>query len=136
MGPSAPARIPQGATRELEGRLELFGFPTGGARVTALPRSTSWRGIRASLFAGGGLLLAPIVGLFPPHVPWVLAALAIGGFFAFRRWRERYTLLALDGSCPRCGDPLELGGPTPFRPVISIPCPGCHHDSRLRILIP
>jgi len=68
----------------MEGTISLFGFPSTSARIEALPRSTAWRGLRASAFFGGGLLLAPAVGLVPPHAPWVVAVLGIGGFLGLR----------------------------------------------------
>ena len=101
-----------------------------------LARSGAWRGTRAILFGGGGLLLAVTVSIIPPHAPWVVAALGSGGIFALRKWRERFTVLALSASCPKCGGGMALRPGTPLRRVLSVPCEGCHHDSRLTVEIP
>lgn len=80
--------------------------------------------------------MAPAVGLVPPHVPWALAALGIGGFMGIRKWRERFTLLSFEGICPRCGGRLSLNPGIPLRPVIALTCDGCNHESRLTTSIP
>ena len=115
----------------MEGTLSLFGFSSTPARLEVRSRSTGWRAWRASAFAGSGLLLAPAVGLVPPHVPWVIAVLGLGGFLGLRKWRERFTILALEGNCPKCGGSLSLARGTPLRTVMTVPCEGCNHDTRL-----
>ncbi|MBT8398356.1 MAG: hypothetical protein KJN92_15385 [Gemmatimonadetes bacterium] len=109
----------------------MFGFPSTTAEIEALPRSIGWRLSRAAAFIGGGLLLAPAVGVVPPHAPWVVAALGIGGFLGIRKWRERFTILSFLGSCPKCGAALAIKRGTPLKKVITVPCPGCNHDSTL-----
>lgn len=115
----------------MEGTITLFGFPDRPARLDVLQRSKGWRFSRASAFIGGGLLLAPVVGVVPPHAPWVMASLGIGGFLGIRKWKERFTILSLDGVCPKCGGSLSVARGTPLRGVMTLPCPGCNHDSRL-----
>jgi hypothetical protein len=115
----------------MEGTVSLFGFPDTPGRLEVLPRSTAWRSLRAAAFFGGGLLLAPAVGLVPPHAPWVVAALGIGGFLGLRKWKERFTILSFQGTCPKCGGALSLAPGTPLRPIMTVPCHGCNHDSRL-----
>ena len=121
----------QARWRVMEGTLTLFGFPSTVAELDVLPRTMTWRLSRASVFLGGGLILAPAVGVFPPHAPWFLGALGIGGFLGIRKWRERFTVLSLRGSCPKCGGSLSMRSGTPLRPVMTVSCPGCNHDSRL-----
>jgi len=125
-----------GEILELSGTLSLFGFPARGAVLQVLPRSTAWRGTRASAFFGGGLLMAPILGVLPPHAPWVAGALGLGGFFGIRKWRERFTLMSFHGECPKCGGALGLRKGIPLRAELSVPCEGCHHDSRLSVALP
>jgi len=117
----------------MEGTISLFGFPSTSAHLDVRSRSTTWRVSWCSAFIGGGVLLAPLVGLVPPHVPWIIAALGVGGFLGLRKWRERFTILTLKGFCPKCGGPLSLPPGTPLRPVMTLPCPGCNHDSRLMV---
>ena len=124
------------ASETLEGTISLFGFPSIEAHMKVRPRSRSWRWTRAGLFWGLGLLIAPAVGLVPPHAPWVVAALGVGGFMGTRKWKERYTVLSFQGECPRCGGKLTLKSGTPLRPAMTLPCEGCNHDSRLVPTIP
>ena len=115
----------------MEGTVSLFGFPNTLAQLEVLSRSTAWRALRASAFFGGGLLVAPAVGLVPPHAPWVVVALGIGGIMGLRKWKERFTILSFHGACPKCGGALSLASGIPLRPVMTVPCHGCNHDSRL-----
>jgi len=117
----------------MEGTISLFGFPSTPAHLDVRSRSKSWRVSWCSVFMGGGVLLAPVVGLVPPHAPWMMGALGIGGFLGLRKWRERFTVLAFQGFCPKCGGPLSLPSGTPLRPVMTLPCSGCNHDSRLMV---
>jgi hypothetical protein len=87
----------------------------------------------ASVYWGGALILAPVAGLLPPHAPWIVGVLGIGGFLGWRRWRERFTVLSLEGPCPKCGGALKIPGGTPLRPVMTLSCQGCNHDSRLEV---
>jgi hypothetical protein len=124
------------ASLELHGTLALFGFPPERAVVHVIPRNPAWRGVRALGFIGGGILLAPLVGVIPPHAPWIAGALGFGFFFGIRKWRERYTLETLEACCPKCGQPMALRRGTPLRPTHSVPCDGCHHDSQLTVRLP
>lgn len=123
-------------SKPLEGTLSLFGFQSTRARLDVLPRSLAWRLTRASAFWAGGLVLAPAVGLVPPHAPWAVAALGIGGIMGVRKWRERFTLLSFQGDCPKCGAPLSLKSGTPVRLMMTVPCVECNHDSRLAAHFP
>ena len=120
-------------TLRFPGTLALFGFSPTPAVVEAVPRSRAWRGTRAAAFLGTGLALAPLLGVVPPHAPWALGALSFGAFFGLRKWRERFTLLSLQGLCPKCGGAVRVIRGTPLRQNLSVPCEGCHHDARLEI---
>jgi hypothetical protein len=121
---------------ELTGTVTLFGFSPGQALIQAVPRTRAWRGARALAFILGGTLLTPVVGVIPPHAPWVAAALGFGFFFGVRKWKERFTLESLHARCPKCGGPLVLPPGTPLRPTHSVSCDGCHHDSQLNLRLP
>ena len=125
-----------GPILQLSGTLSLFGFPPVEASLKVVPRSVAWRGALASAYVGGGLLLAPILGMVPPHAPWAVGVLVCGGFLGVRKWRERFTLLSLDGACPKCGGKVSIPSRVPLKSGISVPCEGCHHDSRLLVTIP
>lgn len=120
----------------MEGTLTLFGYPSTDARLEVLPRSKAWRGTQAVIFLGGGLLLAPAVGLVPPHAPWVLGVLGLGVFLGRRKWMERFTLLSLTGICPKCEAEISITKKAPLRPGMAVPCPACRHDSRLMVVGP
>lgn len=129
---NGPARSPDSPPpAHARGSITLFGFPTTEAELEVLPRSFPWRASRAFGYLGGAALLSPAVGVIPPHAPWVVAVLGIGGWLGVRKWRERFTLLSFRGPCPKCGGVLSIPSGTPLKATMSLPCEGCLHDSRL-----
>jgi hypothetical protein len=84
-----------------------------------------------SLFIGVGL--TPVVLLIPPHVPWALATLLGGAFFARRFARERTTLLGFDASCPKCGARVHSEKHRPLEQPHPMHCPGCGQGLLLEI---
>ena len=123
---------PGGAT-PFRGSLILFGFPSIPVEGEVISRSRRWRGLRMFGFLAGGLVLAPLVGLVPPHAPWAAGALGVGLFFGIRKWRERLTLVSLQGRCPKCGGEIHLKPGSAVRNGMSITCDRCHHDSVLKL---
>lgn len=117
----------------MDATLSLFGFPSTPAHLELVERTRSWRLARATGFVGGGAVMAPVLGLIPPHAPWALMALTVGGILGLRKWKERYTILSLSARCPKCSGKLSISRKTPLRKTMTIPCPGCHHDSRLLV---
>jgi hypothetical protein len=120
----------------LQGTVSLFGFSNTEAKIEVIPRSNSWRRLRGGAFFVGGLALAPAVGMVPPHAPWALGALAVGMALGVRKWKEYFTLASFHGICPKCGGGLRLTPGVPAKNEMSVPCEGCHHDSRLSIPLP
>ncbi len=120
-------------THRLEGAVSLFGHEPSRASLELRPRSKAWRLRKAALPGLGFLLLAPVVALLPPHVPWAVAALAVGFFLARRRWKERFTVLGFDGRCPRCGAELSLPTGTRLKTPHSLHCDRCRHEPVLTV---
>ncbi len=114
-------------------QITLFGFDLVHATARIEARSTGWRAKRASMALAAGLLVAPAVGLVPPHAPWALGALGMGLFMARRRWAEAHTLHFLEGACPRCGEGVSLSHPVRLRHPHPISCPSCHYESALSV---
>lgn len=114
-------------------RITLFGFEDTPADVSLRPRSPGWRAGRAARILGAAVLVAPVVALVPPHVPWALGALGGGVILARRRWAERYTILALTGSCPRCGGELSVRGVVRLRRPHPLGCEACGHEPVLHV---
>ncbi|MFQ5537264.1 MAG: hypothetical protein ACE5GJ_07400 [Gemmatimonadota bacterium] len=108
----------------------MFGFPPAPAVVFLLPRTPRWRALGAAQRLGMALLLAPLAGLVPPHAPWILGVLGVGGVLARRRWTEHFTLLALEADCPSCGAPLHVP-PGRLRSPHTLSCDACHHEGTL-----
>ncbi len=110
----------------------LFGFPSEPVEVTIRPRARGWRIGGAARTLGIALLVAPAVAIVPPHAPWVIGVLVTGGLLARRRVSERFTLITLEGSCPKCGEALRIKAGR-LREPHPLPCEACHHESSLRI---
>ncbi len=128
-------------TRETAGAIsppayiELWGFPRTPARVVVIPRSAGWR-IGHAL---GSLLLCwaciGIVMWVPPHFPWILTAFFLGIFFFVKYIRERYTLVELEGRCPKCGAALTLKKPTRLGLPHRLHCSACHQGPLLEVQV-
>lgn len=110
----------------------LFGFDSTSAEATIRPRARAWRIGGAARTMAVAVALAPAVAVIPPHAPWLIGALAVGGILARRRLQERFTLTAVSGSCPKCGAPLQVKSGRLRRPH-PLPCEVCHHESTLQV---
>ncbi len=113
--------------------IDLWGFPRTPARVLVIPRSAGWR----IGHAVGSLLLCwaciGIVMWIPPHFPWILTAFFLGIFFFQKYIRQRYTLVELAGTCPKCGSPLTVKKPTRLGLPHRLHCNACHQAPLLRV---
>jgi hypothetical protein len=123
---------PSEGTLETPGNIVLFGFEPAEAVVRLRFRPKSWRLGGAVRFVAGSLVVAPAVGLVPPHAPWIVGALAGGVILARRRWNERFTLEHVEGFCPRCRGPIRVR-PGRLRTPHPVPCEGCHHEASLEL---
>lgn len=129
----APTPAPDlDGTFEADAHLTLFGFDPTAARVALLPRSRAWRlrGVIPIVLAT--LVVGPVVGAIPPHAPWVLAVVGTGTFLARRRWKWHFTLLSLNGTCPRCGAEAHVR-PGRLRDPHTLTCEGCRNDLVLKV---
>jgi len=114
-------------------QIELFGFPRTPARVHVIPRSAGWRVGHA---VGWLLLCWACIGIVmwvPPHFPWILTAFFLGIFFFVKYIRQRYTLVRLEGTCPKCGAPQAIRRPTRLALPHRLYCPSCHQPLLLRV---
>lgn len=124
--PSSPDAV------EVPGTLVLFGFDPEPVRLRLRPRSRRWRFLGAARTAAVTLVLAPAAGLVPPHVPWILGVLGVGGFLAKRRLDEHFTVVGIEGSCPKCGAGLSLSEGR-LRTPHPVPCESCHHEGSVQV---
>lgn len=113
--------------------VKLFGHASTPARLELHARDRAWRIRKSLLPLGLSLVVAPLVALLPPHAPWVVLALGIGGYLASRRWRERYTIRELDGECPRCGAGLDASRGVRLRSPHPLACGSCGHEPLLAV---
>jgi hypothetical protein len=111
----------------------MFGFDATSADVTLVSRSRRWRAGQAARVLAVTVVAAPFLALVPPHAPWALGALGAGIFLARRRWAERFTLIHLKGSCPRCGTAVNITAPTRLRIPHPVECDHCRHDGVLLV---
>jgi hypothetical protein len=126
-------RSATGPVFEAAGSLVLFGHETRTATVSLFERARGWRIRRAALFVLAGLVIAPVVVLFPPHIPWLLGALGGSGFLAWRTMSGRFAIVAVEGACPRCQVPIQIPAGTRLRVPHPLSCGGCHHDFVLKV---
>lgn len=114
-------------------RLSLRGHDPAPARLEVVPRSRKTRTTQALLALLGFWALAPLVALLPPHIPWALAALGAGIYFAWRNWSGEYVVRGFEGSCPRCGAALEIRPESRIRLPHEMNCFACHHQPILEV---
>ena len=114
-------------------RLVLPGHDPTPARTEITYRPRSLRLTRALTFLVGFWALAPLVFFIPPHVPWALAAVLLGVYFAWTHWTRTYRVRSVRGSCPRCGSALAVEAGTRIRLPFRMTCYQCHHEPRLEV---
>lgn len=119
-------------TFDADARVVLFGHEPSSAQARIRPRGRSWRLGGAVRTFALSMIVAPVVGLIPPHAPWAIGALMVGGLLARRRWSERFTLEHVRSRCPRCEEPLSVK-PARLRDPHPISCEGCHHQGYLEV---
>lgn len=112
-------------------RFVLFGHDPVETSVRVVPRSTSWRFWRTARISALFLLVTPVVGIIPPHAPWVAGALTAAIVLGRRRWTERYSVAAFKAPCPRCGHELALKPGTRLKVPQPVSCDGCGHEPLL-----
>jgi predicted RNA-binding Zn-ribbon protein involved in translation (DUF1610 family) len=115
---------------QVEGEAILFGFPSTKAVLSVQPRPQSWRASGAAARMGGGVVMAGMMAIVPPHAPWIMGWLVIGAVMAHRRWTERYTLQGVEAKCPKCGADLSVKSSRLRRPH-PVSCEACHFETRL-----
>ena len=132
---SPPRRVEEAEdenTFTVEGRATLFGFEDSPVKAWIIARSRAWRVGGAVRTFAVFAVIAPLVAVFPPHAVWLIGALALGAFLARRRYVERFTLVRVEGACPRCGTALSVKKGRLHRPH-PLPCEGCNHEPNLKL---
>ena len=115
-------------------RLTLRGHEARPATLDVEYRAPRTRATRAALALAGCWLLAPIVFLLPPHLPWAIAAVLAGLYFSYRQWTGEYQVHRFEGSCPRCGAELPLPPGSRIRLPHPMVCYQCHHEPVLEVV--
>ncbi len=113
------------------GRLVLPAAGTAPAALEVEPQPKRRRTVRAALILAVSIALMPVVFVVPPHFLWPLVALVAGLYFARKVWVGEYVVLSFEGTCPRCGEPLEVEPGTRLRGRERIECFGCHREPEL-----
>lgn len=114
-------------------RLKLPGHEPTPARAEVLLRPRSQRLTRALLPLLGFWALIPVVFFIPPHLPWALAAFALGVYFAYTNWSGAYEARLVEGACPRCGSALSVRPGTKIGIPHRMTCYHCHHHPELEL---
>ncbi len=113
--------------------ITLFGFDPARATARVETRGVAWRARRSSLALVGGVIVAPLAALVPPHAPWALAALGVSLVTARHYWTERHSLHALEGDCPRCGEGVSISRVVRLRHPHPISCTSCRYELAIRV---
>ena len=121
-----------GASFAVEADAVVFGLPATQVRARIRRRPRSWRMTGAARWMAIFLVVAPLVAVVPPHAPWLIGALVVGGILARRRWTERFTLEAVGGRCPKCDARLTVKAGR-LRVPHAVPCEACHHEVSIRV---
>lgn len=132
--PEGAASPPAGddGVLNVQARATLFGFEDQAVQAEIIPRSRAWRVGGAARTFGLFAVIAPFVAVFPPHAVWFLGALVVGGVLARRRYIERFTLVSVEGRCPKCGGRLAAKKGRLKQPH-ALPCEECNHEPALRV---
>jgi hypothetical protein len=114
-------------------RLSLRGHEPRPALLEVEYRSPKTRITRALLTLLGFWLLAPLVAIIPPHIPWALLAFVAGIYLAVKQWTGEYVVQRFEGQCPRCETPLPLPPGTRIKLPHRMVCFQCHHEPLLQV---
>ena len=110
----------------LEARLSLFGFVSTPAELSVTPRTRTHRIGRAIACGVGGIVIAPVVFLIPPHAEWVMLSVATGLYWARKNWIAEYVVAAFEARCPRCYTPVRVKPGMTLRFPQALNCYSCH----------
>jgi len=113
-------------------RVTLFGFESTEAFASIQPRGRRWRVGGAARTMGIFLVIAPMMAIVPPHAPWLIGALTAGIILTRRRLIERFTLISLEGTCPKCDATINVKR-TRLRIPHPLTCQSCHHQASLKV---
>lgn len=111
--------------------LRLRGHEAKPAEIQIEKRPRQTRMTRSILTLVGFLVLAPVVALIPPHIPWVLVALFMGGYLAWKQWAGEYIVHSFSGNCPRCDAELKIDPGSKVGLPLEMDCYSCHHKPTL-----
>jgi hypothetical protein len=114
-------------------RLTLRAHEPQAAVLEVVYRPPRTRATRALLSLLGLWVLAPIVAIVPPHIPWALIAFLAGIYLAHRQWTGEYVVQRFEGACPRCATPLPLPRGSRIRLPHQMVCYSCHHEPVLDV---
>lgn len=81
------------------------------------------------------LLLAPVVIVFPPHIPWPLVAITVGVVGYYMRRGQRAQVVGGEADCPECGKFQILEGGNAEFPMAHF-CTECRERSLLEPTTP
>jgi hypothetical protein len=112
--------------RDVPVRLHVFGLPRMPGVALVRERDPGERTTRALKAAGICVGLAALSVFLPiAHFVLVPGFLLAAPIFAIRRLRERASIVALRGTCPRCQAERTFEAKGAFGPSLRTSCPVC-----------
>ena len=124
------------AFQQVDARLVLRAHEPQRAVLEIEYRTPRTRLTRALVALLGCWLLAPLVAIVPPHIPWAIGSVLVGVYLAVKQWTGEYIVGRFEGKCPRCASTLPLPAGTRIRLPHEMVCYACHHEPTLQVGAP
>jgi hypothetical protein len=119
--------------RRVDARLGALGVYATAVELRAIQRTRGERAALTALTLAGGLLLAPLAFLIPPHLESGAIAFLLALYFARRAWVGEWHTVSMAGPCPRCDATVRLKPGTVLYLPHTLHCDGCRAELWLEI---
>lgn len=112
----------------------LPGHPDAPARLDAV-RQPSWARLSRTLLWGTTWIVSTVatflVTLFDPFM--TAMPFFVGAVLTYRSWRGRFRVMAFQGACPRCREPIRIAPGARIASPHPLVCYSCHFEPELHL---
>lgn len=117
-------------------QMVLCAYPPAPARVGLVYQRAPGRALKAVVSLIFFWTIAPFSFIIPPHYPFPVLCVCVGGYLAHMFWRGRYRVRWFVGQCPRCGAHLRMQLGERISLPHTVPCVACHFEPMLEVASP